>query len=108
MTSTLILNNPHVLALKALFSFITTRAEVILNAFMLRKHNLKVSTCKLVILRRLCCLSVCSLSVCYRFEQTYIGTVVVSVNPYKTLPIYNQDVIEKYRGENLYELAPHM
>ncbi|PFX32989.1 Unconventional myosin-Ic [Stylophora pistillata] len=39
---------------------------------------------------------------------TYIGTVVVSVNPYKTLPIYNQDVIEKYRGENLYELPPHV
>ena len=42
------------------------------------------------------------------FQQTYIGTVVVSVNPYKNLPIYNQDVIEKYRGENLYELPPHM
>lgn len=42
------------------------------------------------------------------FQQTYIGTVVVSVNPYKNLPIYSQDVIEKYRGENLYELPPHM
>lgn len=39
---------------------------------------------------------------------TYIGTVVVSVNPYKTLPIYNQEAIEKYRGENLYELPPHV
>lgn len=39
---------------------------------------------------------------------TYIGTVVVSVNPYKNLPIYSQDVIEKYRGENLYELPPHI
>lgn len=44
----------------------------------------------------------------YRFQQTYIGTVVVSVNPYRDLPIYSQDVIEKYRGENLYELPPHM
>lgn len=42
------------------------------------------------------------------FQQTYIGTVVVSVNPYKNLPIYSQDAIEKYRGENLYELPPHM
>lgn len=41
-------------------------------------------------------------------KQTYIGTVVVSVNPYKNLPIYSHDVIEKYRGENLYELPPHM
>ncbi|XP_074636310.1 unconventional myosin-Ic-like [Acropora palmata] len=39
---------------------------------------------------------------------TYIGTVVVSVNPYKNLPIYSQDVIDKYRGENLYELPPHI
>ncbi|XP_078362990.1 unconventional myosin-Ic-like [Oculina patagonica] len=39
---------------------------------------------------------------------TYIGTVVVSVNPYKNLPIYSRDVIEKYRGENLYELPPHI
>ncbi|XP_020901059.1 unconventional myosin-Ic [Exaiptasia diaphana] len=39
---------------------------------------------------------------------TYIGTVVVSVNPYKSLPIYTSDVIEKYRGENLYELPPHI
>lgn len=87
---------------------LTSRAEVIRNASMLCKHNLKVSTFKLAILIRLCCLSVYSLSVCHRFQQTYIGTVVVSVNPYKALPIYNQDVIEKYRGENLYELAPHM
>lgn len=76
---------------------------------MLCKHHLNVSACKLPILIRLYRLYIIySLLVCYRFEQTYIGTVVVSVNPYKALPIYNQDVIDKYRGENLYELPPHM
>ncbi|KAK3736337.1 hypothetical protein QZH41_020810 [Actinostola sp. cb2023] len=42
------------------------------------------------------------------FIYTYIGTVVVSVNPYKNLPFYTSEVIEKYRGENLYELPPHL
>ena len=42
------------------------------------------------------------------FLQTYIGNVAVSVNPYKTLDIYNEETIEKYRGRNFYELPPHM
>lgn len=44
----------------------------------------------------------------YSFLQTYIGNVAVSVNPYKTLEIYNEETIEKYRGRNFYELPPHM
>jgi len=39
---------------------------------------------------------------------TYIGNVAVSVNPYKTLDIYNEETIEKYRGRNFYELPPHI
>ncbi|XP_070536547.1 unconventional myosin-Ib-like [Ptychodera flava] len=39
---------------------------------------------------------------------TYIGNVVVSVNPYKELPIYGKDKIEEYKGKNLYELPPHI
>ncbi|XP_031569195.1 unconventional myosin-Ic-like isoform X2 [Actinia tenebrosa] len=39
---------------------------------------------------------------------TYIGTVVVSVNPYQDLSLYTPEMIEKYRGENLYELPPHI
>lgn len=39
---------------------------------------------------------------------TYIGNVVVSVNPYKSLPIYSQDVISEYRSRNIYELPPHV
>uniref|UniRef100_H2Z8V7 Myosin motor domain-containing protein n=1 Tax=Ciona savignyi TaxID=51511 RepID=H2Z8V7_CIOSA len=39
---------------------------------------------------------------------TYIGNVVVSTNPYKSLPIYDSEMIERYRGRNLYELPPHI
>ncbi|BFZ22287.1 hypothetical protein BsWGS_25326 [Bradybaena similaris] len=39
---------------------------------------------------------------------TYIGNVVVSVNPYEKLPLYTHAVIEEYRSRNIYELPPHM
>ena len=40
--------------------------------------------------------------------QTYIGSVIVSVNPYKQIGIYDNDTMEEYRGVNFYELSPHM
>ncbi|XP_061442904.1 unconventional myosin-Ig isoform X2 [Rhineura floridana] len=47
-----------------------------------------------------------------RFEKgriyTYIGEVVVSVNPYKQTELYGKDVIEHYRGRELYERPPHL
>ncbi|TRY93055.1 hypothetical protein DNTS_023831 [Danionella cerebrum] len=47
-----------------------------------------------------------------RFEKgriyTFIGEVVVSVNPYKHLDIYGKEVIEDYRGRELYENPPHL
>ncbi|XP_007444486.1 unconventional myosin-Ig-like, partial [Python bivittatus] len=47
-----------------------------------------------------------------RFEKgriyTYIGEVVVSMNPYKPLELYGKDVIEHYRGRELYERPPHL
>ncbi|XP_064613416.1 unconventional myosin-Ic-like [Liolophura sinensis] len=39
---------------------------------------------------------------------TYIGPVLVSINPYKTLDIYNDEVIKTYRNVNFYELPPHI
>uniref|UniRef100_UPI00398EFADD unconventional myosin-Ib-like n=1 Tax=Pristiophorus japonicus TaxID=55135 RepID=UPI00398EFADD len=39
---------------------------------------------------------------------TYIGSVVISINPYKMLPIYGQEKISEYRNCNLYELSPHI
>uniref|UniRef100_A0A8C1NSD4 Myosin IG n=1 Tax=Cyprinus carpio TaxID=7962 RepID=A0A8C1NSD4_CYPCA len=47
-----------------------------------------------------------------RFEKgriyTFIGEVVVSVNPYKQMDIYGKEVIEDYRGRELYENPPHL
>uniref|UniRef100_A0A7N8XDA7 Myosin IG n=1 Tax=Mastacembelus armatus TaxID=205130 RepID=A0A7N8XDA7_9TELE len=47
-----------------------------------------------------------------RFEKgriyTYIGEVVVSVNPYRQMDMYGKDSIEAYRGRELYENPPHL
>ncbi|KAM9360809.1 unconventional myosin-Ih [Symphorus nematophorus] len=39
---------------------------------------------------------------------TYIGTLLVSVNPYKELDIYNKKHMELYMGVNFFELPPHI
>ncbi|XP_028312555.1 unconventional myosin-Ih isoform X3 [Gouania willdenowi] len=39
---------------------------------------------------------------------TYIGTLIVSVNPYKDLDIYNNKQMELYMGVNFFELPPHI
>ncbi|XP_023667742.2 unconventional myosin-Ig isoform X1 [Paramormyrops kingsleyae] len=47
-----------------------------------------------------------------RFEKgriyTFIGEVVVSVNPYRQLDIYGKEAVEAYRGRELYENPPHL
>ena len=48
------------------------------------------------------------LDVCFGTLQTYIGSVVVSVNPYRQLGIYGSEIMDEYRGVNFYEMPPHM
>ncbi|GAB5592085.1 class II myosin [Umbelopsis nana] len=39
---------------------------------------------------------------------TYIGHVLISVNPFKDLGIYTDDVLRSYPGKNLLEMPPHV
>ncbi|KAL1835956.1 hypothetical protein VTJ49DRAFT_5767 [Mycothermus thermophilus] len=47
-----------------------------------------------------------------RFEAgeiyTYIGHVLVSVNPFRDLGIYTDQVLQSYRGKNRLEMPPHV
>lgn len=45
----------------------------------------------------------------FSFFQTYIGSIVASVNPYKTIPgLYDQTTVEHYSRHHLGEISPHI
>ncbi|CAI8005806.1 Unconventional myosin-Id [Geodia barretti] len=39
---------------------------------------------------------------------SYIGEVVVSVNPYKQMAVYETQYVDDYRGREMYEREPHI
>ena len=39
---------------------------------------------------------------------TYIGNVLISVNPFRDLGIYTDETLASYRGKNRLEMPPHV
>ncbi|KAK8379939.1 hypothetical protein O3P69_019756 [Scylla paramamosain] len=46
----------------------------------------------------------------YKRDQiyTYVGTALISVNPYRRLALYTPEVIEAYRSSCVFQLPPHI
>lgn len=39
---------------------------------------------------------------------TYIGHVLISINPFRDLGIYTDDILRSYKGKNRLEMTPHV
>ena len=52
-----------------------------------------------------CCLLV---DISVVLGQTYTGSILVAINPYTELPIYDAEHIQRYRGKKIGEEEPHI
>lgn len=41
-------------------------------------------------------------------HQTYVGTILISINPYKLLPIYASNTVQRYVGKRIGAVSPHI
>lgn len=39
---------------------------------------------------------------------SFLGIILVAINPYETLPIYGADIINAYSGQNMGDMDPHI
>lgn len=44
---------------------------------------------------------------CFCFIS-FVGIVLVAINPYEQLPIYGEDIINAYSGQNMGDMDPHI
>lgn len=42
------------------------------------------------------------------FFTSFPGIVLVAINPYEQLPIYGEDIINAYSGQNMGDMDPHI